>query len=177
MADLIALILLLGSLFGIIAMISRKMPLLDQIARENPVKKTGLLEMAGNWVVLKADGIPVLRDFSHYVFLQKILSKIRIMTLKIEAKIGNYLQSLRERSLKKHQESASDGYWEDLRSLIKSREPRKNVLGRPDAGSPENGAQNNAAAAKSEEPSRAAASKAPEVKIGLKSERKPRKKN
>jgi hypothetical protein len=58
------------------------------------------------------------KSFSYEVFLQKILSKIRIISLKSENKTGSWLQKMREKSQKnKFQEN--DNYWEEVKKSTK----------------------------------------------------------
>jgi predicted nucleic acid-binding Zn-ribbon protein len=56
------------------------------------------------------------------MFLQKLLSRIRVMTLKLENKTGNYLTKLREQEKQKIEEASGDNYWNDLKKIIKSKD-------------------------------------------------------
>lgn len=55
-----------------------------------------------------------LKNFSYNLFLQKVLSKIRILSLKVENKTFHWLQKLREKSKK-----VDENYWEKLKKLTK----------------------------------------------------------
>jgi len=88
MFELIAGIIFIGSIFGIAMVLFRKIPVLAEL----PVvfdKNSGervLLEIKN-----KAKSI-----FPKEVFLQKILSQIRIIIMKIERKIDGWLQKIRQ---------------------------------------------------------------------------------
>ena len=115
MVELFATIILFGSLLGIGMILFRKIPDLIELP-EAPTRfnfKKTLLNFKGKIKVLNP-----LKNFSSEVFLQKILSKIRILALKIENKIANYLQKLREKSQKKKAKE-NDNYWKELKKSTK----------------------------------------------------------
>jgi hypothetical protein len=58
------------------------------------------------------------KDFSPEIFLQKILSKIRVLVLKIDHKTSTWLQALRERA-KKRTFLKKDDYWKKLKKITK----------------------------------------------------------
>jgi hypothetical protein len=58
------------------------------------------------------------KKFSFEIFLQKILSKVRVLVLKIDHKTSNWLQALRERA-KKRSSLEKDNYWKKLKNLTK----------------------------------------------------------
>ena len=97
MLEIIAIVILISSIFGIGIIIYRKIPIL----RELP-------ELAGKSVesdfLLKAKekikNIPILKSFSLETYLQKILSKIRVLSLRIDSKTFNWLQKLRAQASK-----------------------------------------------------------------------------
>jgi len=55
-----------------------------------------------------------IKPFSGELLLQKVLTKIRILTLRTENKTGNWLGKLRQRSLKKKKTFSGD-YWKKLK--------------------------------------------------------------
>jgi len=112
--DLIAIIILVGSLVGMAVIIFRKIPVLVKLP-VLPQKKEEklLLKLKGKIKILNP-----FKNFSFEIFLQKILSKIRILSLKSENKIGSWLQRLRERSQRKKEEG-NDNYWEKLKKSTK----------------------------------------------------------
>ncbi|MCX6760868.1 MAG: hypothetical protein NTZ84_02090 [Candidatus Nealsonbacteria bacterium] len=58
------------------------------------------------------------KRFSLETLLQKILSKVRVLVLKIDHKTSNWLQTLRERA-KKRSTLEKDNYWKKLKNLTK----------------------------------------------------------
>jgi len=114
MTELIASIILIGSLLGMGVILFRKIPILVKLPEviERPAGENF-------WLILKKiKNIPGLRSFSFEIFLQKILSKIRILTLKTDNKTSNWLQKLRERSLRK-KSKGNDNYWEEIKKSTK----------------------------------------------------------
>ena len=106
--EIISIIVLSGSLLAMLTIIFRKIPILVELPEiaEKP--------LLGNfWQKLKEKikNLPPFKSFSSEVFIQKLLSKIRILTLRIENKIANYLQKLREKGKKKN----LDSYWQKLK--------------------------------------------------------------
>ena len=110
--ELVAVIILFASLSGMGVIVFRKIPVLVGL----PEIPAAGINWDGIFRKLK-EKIKILnpfKSFSHEFFLQKILSKIRILSLKSENKTGNWLQKLREKSQKnKFQEN--DNYWEEIK--------------------------------------------------------------
>lgn len=114
MAELVAIIILIVGLLGMGIIIYRKVPLLLEPLEIAPIQF--------NWKeqLVKIKNLPLLKDFSFEILLQKILSKIRILTLKTDSKTSSWLQRLRERSKKKKlEEEEGDDYWEKIKSSTK----------------------------------------------------------
>lgn len=115
MAELVAIIILIVSLSGMGIIIYRKAPLLLEPLEITPIQF--------NWKeqLVKIKNLPLLKDFSFEILLQKILSKIRILTLKTDSKTSSWLQRLRERSKKKKLEEREevDNYWEKIKNSTK----------------------------------------------------------
>lgn len=111
MMELIATIILILSLIGIGIILLRKIPVLVELP-----EKTEETSRENLWLKLKEKikNIPTFKSFSFEIFLQKILSKVRVLTLKIENKMAFWLQKLRERSQKKKTEE-NDNYWQELK--------------------------------------------------------------
>jgi len=109
--EIIATTILVGSLLGIGIVILRKIPVLVELP-----KTPAEFNLKENLLKLK-EKISTLHPFKYFsdkIFLQKILSKIRILTLKTENKTDNWLQKLREKSQKKKFEE-NDNYWEEVK--------------------------------------------------------------
>ncbi len=111
MAGLIAKIVLGGSLIGIGTILIRKIPILVEIPEEEIEKfdwKLLFLKLF-NW-------IKGLKVFSSNLFLQKILSRVKILTLMIERKTESKLQRLRKEA-KRKKDRENDSYWEELKKV------------------------------------------------------------
>jgi len=52
------------------------------------------------------------------IFIQKILSKIRVVSLKIESKSSKLLEGMREKT-KKRKEKENEGYWDKIKKTSK----------------------------------------------------------
>lgn len=102
--ELIALILLLGSLMGMIFIIRRKIPFLAELSPSQ----------ANSGVFGKLKNKTKRTPFSKGIFLQKILSKIRILILKSDNKTNEWIKRLREKS-KENKTKFSDNYWDNLK--------------------------------------------------------------
>ena len=65
--------------------------------------------------------IPGVRRFPYEKYLQKVLSKFRILTLRTENKTGHWLEKLRQRANKKNNsgKKEKDNYWEELKKAKK----------------------------------------------------------
>lgn len=113
MSELVALLILIFSATGVGFIIFRKMPLL----LNSPEIAPSQFEWKNSFVKIK-NFLPA-KDFSSNIFLQKILSKIRILTLKTDNKTSNWLQKLREKSQKNKTVEKEDDYWEKIKNSTK----------------------------------------------------------
>jgi hypothetical protein len=116
MAELIALFILICSLTVITIMLFRKIPLLLELPETLP----GRLKWKDVFLTFK-NSIP-FGKFPTEAFLQKILSRVRVLTLKTDNKTSNWLQRLRRSSAKK-KFGENDNYWQEIKDLRKD-EPR-----------------------------------------------------
>jgi hypothetical protein len=136
MIDLILAIIFFGCTLSLGVLVARKMPVFGQIPRVSEVngKRVNFSQTLHTWIVARLKQIPIfetwLKDFSYTSFLQKFLSKVRVMMLKMEHKTGSYLEKLRVQAKEKQEAAANDNYWSDLKNLIKNKESLK---GRPRA--------------------------------------------
>lgn len=113
MAELIALIFLVLGLFGMALILFRKIPVLSELpAAKQP--EENLVSRVKNGI----GNTPLIKSFSLELFLQKILSRFRILTLKIENKTAGWLQQLRERSIQRTK-NFHEGYWRKLKDIKK----------------------------------------------------------
>lgn len=112
MIELISIIIFFTSLIGIGVILYRKIPLLLE------VPETVISPFNWQQFFSKIKGLAPLKNFSLEIFLQKILSKIRILTLRTDSKTSNWLQKLREKEQKK-KFGENDNYWKEIKKKIK----------------------------------------------------------
>ncbi|HOX29601.1 MAG TPA: hypothetical protein P5080_00800 [Candidatus Paceibacterota bacterium] len=128
MIDLILAIIFFGCTISIAAIAARKMPALEQIERQPQISenKIGVAGQARHWVVLRIKQAPLFKkwfkDFSYTTFLQKLLSKVRVMMIRLENKTSAYLEKLRVQAKEKQEAAVNDNYWSDIKNLIKNKE-------------------------------------------------------
>ena len=110
-------IISLISFIGIVVIIFRKIPILLTLSVVN-IASPG----KSFWLKLreKIQNIPSLKSFSSGIFLQKILSKIRILSLKADNKTFIWLQRLREKAQKKKAKE-NNNYWEEIKKSTKEK--------------------------------------------------------
>jgi len=108
MIDIIALIILLGSFAGMAAIVCRKIPVLVGL----PIGESNVPRI---FISLKnkIKNNEAVKSFSLESVLQKYLSKIMVVILKIENKIGEWLVRLRQRKIKKNEKFPGD-YWQKI---------------------------------------------------------------
>jgi len=120
--NLFVQILLILSSLAILGLVFKKLPILAGLPLVQEKKfnlKSILLKL-----VEKIKALPFLKDFSFEMFLQKVLSKIRVLTMKTENKTFTWLSQLRKRAQDNHSKE-NDTYWEELKKIKdkKSRSP------------------------------------------------------
>lgn len=105
--EIAALAAFLASLAGLVLILARKLPRLASLPKTTPA----LPSRGKSWLV---EHLP-LRNFLSEVFLQKILSKTWILTLRLENKTGGWLGALRKKT-QEHNGHAkqTDDFWDDL---------------------------------------------------------------
>jgi len=106
--ELIAKIIFAGSILGLAGIILRKIPVLITFPEITLEEESLSLRLKR-----KIKEINPLKNFSYEIFLQKTLTKIRILILKTDNKTFNWLQKLREKNQKKKIEK-EDNYWEEI---------------------------------------------------------------
>ena len=118
--ELIAIIILFGSAIGIGIIAIRKIPALVELPVNLPVLD---IKKSYSQIRERVKFSNPLQSSSVEVLLQKILSRMRVLTLKIESLISVYLQRLRE---KYHNKKAQkkDNYWQELNGSTKSRDEK-----------------------------------------------------
>ena len=108
MVELIFFVILVLSLAGIGVILFRSIP--DLVKLSEP--KVDFKKAMALKIKEKARTIPVVNKFSYELYLQKILSRVRVLTLKTDHKTSGWLEKLRQ---KKNQENNNDKYWEELK--------------------------------------------------------------
>src|SRR3989344_3231487 len=115
MIEIIFLSLLIFSLLGMGVILFRKFPLLAKLP-EIPISKKSLTTT----IKERVKKLPGADKFDYEMYLQKLLSKIRILTLKTESTTESWLAKLRQKAIRKNGRNG-DGYWEELK---KTKTPR-----------------------------------------------------
>lgn len=120
MVELIAVIILIGSILGMGVILFRKIPLIKKL----PETARGLsFETKVLKIKEKIKKLKYSKSPSFEILLQKVLSKIRILSLKAESKTSSWLQRLREKSMKKKE---NDKYWQKLKESIDQEKENNN---------------------------------------------------
>lgn len=114
--EIIATTILVTSLIGIGIIFFSKIPVLIKLPK---VEGDGFFEVFLGKLKIRIKNHP-FKSFSFETFLQKLLSRLRILTLKIENKISILLQELREKS-KRKKKRESDNYWKEIGESVNNK--------------------------------------------------------
>jgi hypothetical protein len=108
MINLIFLIILILSLFGMLLIFIQKVPLLltFEFPKESAISK----------FKRKIKELNPFKNFSTEIFLQKWIARVRILSLKVDNLTFHWLKKLREKQRKKEKK---DDYWEKIKKEIK----------------------------------------------------------
>ena len=117
MVELISLIILICSLGGIVVLVFWKIPVLTQLSFETESCQENILSKAKQ----KVKELAPSNSFNSRNFLQKILLRVRILSLKTENKTNNLLQKLSQQD----RITNNDNYWEELRKSNKPLRKRR----------------------------------------------------
>lgn len=125
MAELIAIIILISSFSGMVFIVFRKIPILLTLPETLPKHESLIFKLKN-----KLKRLNPFKNFSFEIFLQKIISRIRILSLKIDNYTFNLLKELREKSQNKLKKR--DNYWEEIKKIkdkikIPGREKKKEI--------------------------------------------------
>ncbi len=108
MTNTIALVTLVSSLGGIVYLIGRKVSLLLSVPAETDESLMNTLKNGvGDSKVFKWFSSPE-------IFLQALLSKVRILALRLEQKANDLLVGLRKKS-QEESKKFTEGYWKELK--------------------------------------------------------------
>lgn len=113
MLETISLYLFLAGLLGMAVIFLRQVPYLTNLA-ETPESFSS--EKISGRIKKSIKNIFFPKGFPSDLFLQKILSKIRVLTLKTDHKTSSLLQRLREKS-QKNKFGENDDYWQKVKDL------------------------------------------------------------
>ncbi|MFH1894890.1 MAG: hypothetical protein ABH813_03265 [Patescibacteria group bacterium] len=90
--------------------IYRKIPVLINLPAGDIATENGFFLKIKN----KVKNLPGVKSFSGEVFLQKIISRARVWSLKADHKTANWLKTLRQKTQKKKLENGS--YWQEIKN-------------------------------------------------------------
>ncbi|MDD4531401.1 MAG: hypothetical protein PHH21_01705 [Candidatus Pacebacteria bacterium] len=112
--DLIALIILVLSFSGLTALVLRKVPEVKAMPEPELFKK----ELRKK---IKDKTKEVLKERSNNLesFLHKLLSRIRILSLKVDKKVSDWIVKLRTRSVERTK--GLDTYWKEIKASVKKK--------------------------------------------------------
>lgn len=113
MLELIFFAIFLGSFAGLVYMIGKKVPLVLAF----PVTESNSLDTLGGKMKEYATQLGIMKWISSpELFLQRLLSVLRILFLRMEQKTNEWLMKLRKKSQEKNGTAKfSPTYWEDLK--------------------------------------------------------------
>lgn len=121
--EVIVLIILLSSFLILVYFVFKKIPALVDLQQKsliNPViEKSSLKSRIENFI----NKIPFIKSFSFNILLQKIISQIRVLTLKADHKTAGWLKMLRQKTQKKKLDD--ENYWEEIRGVKNNKNQKK----------------------------------------------------
>lgn len=123
MLETIAIFIFLASLSGIVLMFILKMPLLAVLPKTTPVfEEKGENAIVAFFTKIKerVKTFPLIQNFSFEILLQKVLSRFRVLALKIESKTGRWLEALRKKAQENNKPKEDDKYWDQLEKKDKN---------------------------------------------------------
>lgn len=113
--SLIAFIVFLFSFLGLGSMVVRKVPVLVDLPETEVKKKEG---SAKKPLTDRLKKVNPLENSSSRLFLQKLLKKIRILSLKTDNKMFDWLQKLKEDTQRKKIREDEE-YWDEVKKATK----------------------------------------------------------
>ena len=108
--ELIFLIVLGISFVGMAVVLLRKVPVLSKL----PELEGDFGDLLVSGIKNGAKNLPAVRNFSYEMYLQKLLSRVRVLTLKTDHKTSGWLEKLRQKNYKKNHAN-NDKYWDELK--------------------------------------------------------------
>lgn len=110
---IIAEVILVFSSIGLGGIIFKKIPVLSTLSEKESkeeVQKSELME--------RLRKVKIFKDFSYEKFLQKLLTKVRILSLKTDNKTSNWLKKLKDNTQRK-KIMEDDNYWDEIKRATK----------------------------------------------------------
>ncbi|MFA6375809.1 MAG: hypothetical protein WCX69_00200 [Candidatus Paceibacterota bacterium] len=129
MVEAIVAVIFVGSIAGMVMIGMRRMPTAKQASeRSADFKLANIIPGLKVWVEARIKKTPYFKDFSWIDFLQKHLLKAKLLILKAENKVNEYIVRLRQRAEAQsaQKEARLDNYWHDLKTIVKT--TQKSVL-------------------------------------------------
>ncbi len=114
----IAEVILLTSSFGLGGIVIRKIPALANLPEVDIKKEEENLVLGLKKIIRRLNPFT---NFSYEPLLQKVLTKIRILSLKTDSKTFNWLQQLKEDAQKKKIRQ-DPNYWKEIKKEAKKTE-------------------------------------------------------
>ncbi|MDO8551620.1 MAG: hypothetical protein Q7S03_02975 [bacterium] len=105
--EIIFTAVLLISLGGISVILFRKIPILVNLLEKNTSGQSFISKIKRGITKFPGAG-----KIDYDLYLQKMLSHFRVLTLKTESKTGSWLEKLRQ---KRNGHNGADEYWEELK--------------------------------------------------------------
>ena len=108
--ETISLTILVVSFLSLSVFIYRKIPALTNLPATNAGPEGGFFLKIKN----RLKNFPGVKSISREVILQKIISQVRVWSLKADHKTANWLKTLRQKTQKKKLEN--DSYWQEIKN-------------------------------------------------------------
>ncbi|KPJ56929.1 hypothetical protein AMJ49_03385 [Parcubacteria bacterium DG_74_2] len=111
--EIIVKLTLLISFSGIATIIFRKLPILVSLPEIQEEKRERLISIYKR----RLKNFNPFKKFSYENFLEKIVYKIRLLSLKTDNKTFQWLQELRKKTVEKKKKE-KDNYWEEIKKKM-----------------------------------------------------------
>jgi hypothetical protein len=114
--DLISLIVLIVSFLGLSFLIIKKIPALKVMPEPEAIFLKKELKTK-----IREKTKEVIKENSNFLesVLHKLLSKIRILSLKTDKKMSDWIKKLRDRSVERTKDF--DNYWKEIKASVKKK--------------------------------------------------------
>lgn len=106
-------IILVSSSIGLGGIIFRKIPVLSALQEKDIKEKSSESKL-----MERVRKVKLFRNFSYEKFLQKLLTKVRILSLKTDKKTSNWIKKLKDNTQRK-KIMEDDNYWDEIKKATK----------------------------------------------------------